>query len=65
MPETPDLSSLMDKAARVAAQLGDFRVGDLRHFLDAYYRQMPVEELAQAGPARMAGVATEHARLAE
>ena len=67
MAETPDMSSLMDKAASVAAQIaepGGAGVGDLRHFLDAYYRQMPVEELAAAGPARLAGVATEHARLA-
>src|SRR5215472_196004 len=68
MPETPDVSSLLDEAAKLAAaqtaDQGGGGVGDLRHFLGAYYRHIPVEELIAAGPARMAGVATEHARLA-
>src|SRR6516225_278932 len=67
MAEALDASGLLDEAAKLAAQTawpGGAGVGDLRHFLDAYYRQMPVEELAAAGPARLAGVATEHARLA-
>ncbi len=68
MPEAPDMSSLLDEAAKLAAaqtaEQGGGGVGDLRHFLGAYYRQMPIEELIAAGPARMAGVATEHARLA-
>ena len=61
-----ELASLLDKAASVAEDLGtaDTGVGDLRNFLDAYYRHMPLEELVAAGPARMAGVAAEHARLA-
>jgi glutamate dehydrogenase len=68
MPEAPDVSGLLDEAAKLAAaQTADQSgggVGDLRHFLGAYYRQMPAEELIAAGPARLAGVATEHARLA-
>jgi len=68
MPEAPDVSSLLDEAAKLAAaqtaDQGSGGVGDLRHFLGAYYRQMPLEELLAAGPGRMAGVATEHARLA-
>src|SRR6266516_1950208 len=69
MPETPDISGLLDEAAaKLAAaqpaERGDGGVGDIRHFLGAYYRHMPVEELVAAGPARMAGVAAEHARLA-
>src|SRR5215470_5261967 len=68
MPEAPDVSSLLDEAAKLAAaqtaDQGGGGVGDLRHFLGAYYRHIPVEELIAAGPARMAGVATEHARLA-
>src|SRR5438128_4945633 len=68
MPETPDMAGLLDEAAKLAAaqtaEQGGGGVGDLRHFLGAYYRHMPIEELIAAGPARMAGVAAEHARLA-
>jgi len=67
MPEAPDLSSLLDEAAGLAAKAaepGGSGVGDMRRFLRAYYRHMPVEELVEAGPARMAGVAADHARLA-
>ncbi len=67
MAEALDASSLLGEAARLAAQTaapGEGGVGDLRNFLGAYYRHMPAEELFAAGPARMAGVATEHARLA-
>jgi glutamate dehydrogenase len=68
MADVPDeeLASLLDKAAGLA-QAQDATipgVGDLRGFLDAYYRHIPVEELVAAGPARLAGVAAEHARLA-
>ena len=61
-----ELASLLDKAAGLAQAEGATiaGVGDLRNFLDAYYRHMPVEELLEAGPARLAGVAAEHARLA-
>src|SRR5215475_3200280 len=58
---------LLDDAAKLAAQIArpsEGGVGDLRNFLDAYYRHMPVEELFAAGPGRMAGMAMEHAQLA-
>ena len=60
------MSSLLDEAASLAARTAEpgGGVGDLRHFLDAYYRYIPIEELIAAGPARLAGVAAEHARLA-
>jgi glutamate dehydrogenase len=45
-------------------RLADAGVGDLLRFLHAYYRHVPVEELAAAGPARLRAVAVEHARLA-
>jgi glutamate dehydrogenase len=67
MAEELDASGLLDEAAKLAEQAagpGESGVGDMRTFLDAYYRHMPVEELFAAGPARMAGVAVEHARLA-
>ena len=68
MPEAPDVSSLLDEAAKLAAaemaDQGGGGVGDVRHFLGAYYRHMPVEELIAAGPGRLAGVAAEHARMA-
>ena len=42
MPEAPDVSSLLDEAAKLAAaqtaDQGSGGVGDLRHFLGAYYR---------------------------
>ena len=61
-----ELASLLDKAAALAQAEGATiaGVGDLRNFLEAYYRHMPLEELLEAGPARLAGVAAEHARLA-
>ena len=61
-----ELASLLDKAAALAQDEGMTiaGVGDLRNFLGAYYRHLPVEELAEAGPARLAGVAAEHARMA-
>jgi len=67
MAEALDASGLLNEAAKLAAQAagpGEGGVGDLQNFLSAYYRHMPVEELFAAGPSRMAGVATEHARLA-
>jgi glutamate dehydrogenase len=61
-----ELASLLDKAAGLAEAGGTVisGAGDLRNYLGAYYRQMPLEELVAAGPARMAGVAAEHARMA-
>jgi glutamate dehydrogenase len=67
MAEVVDASGLLDDAAKLAAQIaapGEGGVGDLRNFLGAYYRHMPVEELFAAGPGRMAGVAMEHAQVA-
>src|SRR5215813_11531573 len=67
MAEALDASDLLDEAARLAektAGAGEGGVGDMRNFLGAYYLHMPAEELFEAGPARMAGVATEHALLA-
>jgi glutamate dehydrogenase len=61
-----ELASLLDKATSLAEDAGTViaEVGDLRNFIGAYYRQMPLEDLVAAGPARMAGVAAEHARMA-
>jgi glutamate dehydrogenase len=58
--------SLLDEAASLAQAAGTVPagVGDVRNFFGAYYRHMPAEELKAAGPARMADVAAEHARLA-
>jgi glutamate dehydrogenase len=39
-------------------------VGDLLSYLRAYYRHVPLEDLAPASPARIRAVAIEHARLA-
>ena len=66
MRETTDAAGLLDQAAGAAQAAGTSvaGVGDLRNFLDAYYRHMPSEELLAAGPARLAAVAAEHARLA-
>src|SRR5215475_4231308 len=67
MAEALDASDLLDEAARLAektAGAGEGGVGDMRNFLGAHYLHMPAEELFEAGPARMAGVAAEHARLA-
>src|SRR5216683_287064 len=49
--------------AETAGQ-AEARVGDLLGYLHAYYRHVPVEDLAAAGPARVRAVAIEHARLA-
>ena len=59
-------ASLLDQAAGLAQANGATiaGVGDVRNFLGAYYQHMPTEELVAAGPARMAEVAAEHARLA-
>src|SRR5579859_4381272 len=66
MPEAPEMASLLDQAAGLAARTAEAGagVGDLRHFLSAYYGHMPAEELLAAGPARLAAVAAEHVRLA-
>jgi glutamate dehydrogenase len=59
--------SLLAEAASLAKVAGMTvpGVGDLHGYLDAYYRLAPAEDLAPAGPLRVAQVAAEHARLAE
>jgi glutamate dehydrogenase len=42
----------------------DAVVGDVHSYLRAYYRHVALEDLAQAGPRRLAAVATEQARFA-
>ncbi len=57
-----DKLALLAAAARLAS--GDAGVGDLLSYLQAYYRHVPVEDLAAAGPERIAAVATEQAVFA-
>jgi glutamate dehydrogenase len=54
--------ALLAKAAEAARD--DPRVGDPLNYLQAYYRHVAVEDLASAGPERLAAVATEHAVFA-
>ncbi len=58
--------SLLAEAARLteAAGAAPPGVGDLRGYLDAYYRHTATEDLVSAGPLRVGTVAAEHARLA-
>src|SRR6185312_11871056 len=51
--------SLLAQAARVART--DTGVGDVPRFLDAYYRHVAEEDLAEAGAERIAAVAMEQA----
>src|ERR1035438_3077062 len=62
----PDDAGVLAEAAVLADEGGltDAGVGDLLRYLRAYYRHVPVEDLAAAGPARIKAVAVEHARLA-
>ena len=62
----PDDAGVLAEAAALADEgdLTDAGVGDLLRYLRAYYRHVPVEDLAAAGPARIKAVAVEHARLA-
>ena len=48
-----DKEALLAEAARAAStgELADLHVGDLLCYLRAYYRHVPVEDLAAAGPA--------------
>jgi len=57
-----DRHALLAAAAR--AVTGDAGVGDVRNYLQAYYRHVAVEDLVSAGPKRLAAVATEQARFA-
>jgi glutamate dehydrogenase len=57
--------ALLAEAAAVGAAAGAVAgVGDLRNYLSAYYRHVAVEDLAAAGPQRLASTAIEQARLA-
>src|SRR5260370_33589145 len=57
-----DRHALLAAAAR--AVTGDAGVGDVRNYLQAYYRHVAVEDLVSAGPKRLAAVANEQARVA-
>ncbi len=61
-----DRESLLAEAAQAvtAEDLADLHVGDLLCYLRAYYRHVPVEDLATAGPGPVAAAALEQARLA-
>ena len=54
--------SLLAQAARLART--DTGVGDVPRFLDAYYRHVAAEDLAEAGAERAAAVAMEQAAFA-
>src|SRR5580693_7698604 len=57
--------ALLAGAAAVGAAAGAVAgVGGLRNYLSAYYRHVAVEDLAAAGPQRLASTAIEQARLA-
>ncbi len=60
-----DKDALLTEAAEAGAAAGaEAGVGDLPSYLHAYFRHVAVEDLAPAGPARMAEVAIEQARFA-
>jgi glutamate dehydrogenase len=57
--------ALLAEAAAVGAAAGAVAgIGDLRNYLSAYYRHVALEDLAAAGPERLASTAIEQARLA-
>ena len=58
-----DKDALLTEAAEAAAG-AEAGVGDLPSYLHAYFRHVAVEDLAPAGPARVAEVAIEQARFA-
>ena len=58
-----DQDTLLTEAAKAAAGT-EAGVGDLTSYLQAYFRHAAVEDLAPAGPARVAEVAIEQARFA-
>ena len=62
--ETPH--TLLAEAAQAVEATGNGAagVGDPKRYLEAYYRHVPPEDLLAAGPARVAEVAAEHARVA-
>jgi glutamate dehydrogenase len=61
-----DRETLLAEAAQAVTteELADLHVGDLLCYLQAYYRHVPVEDLAAAGPGPVAAAALEQARLA-
>jgi glutamate dehydrogenase len=61
-----DRETLLAEAAQAvtAEDLAGLHVGDLLCYLRAYYRHVPVEDLAVAGPGPVAAAALEQARLA-
>jgi glutamate dehydrogenase len=59
--------ALLAKAAEAAADgavATEARVGDLSNYLGAYYRHVALEDVAAAGPERLAATALEEARFA-
>ena len=58
-----DKDTLLTEAAKAAAGT-DAGVGDLTSYLQAYFRHVAVEDLAPAGPARVAEIAIEQASFA-
>ena len=58
-----DKDTLLADAARIAAD-AKADVGDVSGYLQAYYRHVAMDDLAAAGPERIAGVAIEQARSA-
>src|ERR1700683_5491650 len=60
-----DRDALLAKGADVAAtSASGTAVGDVPSYLRAYYRHVDVEDLASAGPERLAAVAIEQAAFA-
>ncbi len=57
-------SLLAAAASHGAAAAADTRVGDLLAYFRAYYRHVPAEDLAAAGPGPVAGVGLAQARFA-
>ncbi|HEX4658589.1 MAG TPA: NAD-glutamate dehydrogenase domain-containing protein, partial [Streptosporangiaceae bacterium] len=57
-----DRRALLEAAAEAVS--GTDGVGDVPGYVQAYYRHVAVEDLASAGPARLAAVAAEQARFA-
>jgi glutamate dehydrogenase len=58
-----DKEALLDQAAAVAS-VGSAVIGDVRGYLGAYYRHVAADDLAAAGPERLAAVAIEQAKFA-
>src|SRR5215475_9073754 len=57
--------TLLAEAAKAAEACADgIGIGDVKRYLDAYYRHVSQEDLLPAGPLRTGAVAAEHARVA-